>query len=184
MALVVGTNSYISRADSVAYFTDRLEGAAWLALLDADKDKALISAADMIDRQDWQGQRFAQPPTQTMDWPRTGLTDQEGFPIIPATVLDFPQFLKDAQCQLALALSANPALATQTTSSGDPVKFLKAGSAEIEYFKSTAGTRFPTIVDELLGPYLEGSSRLVGLAPFLSDTSLESSLEDFGVTDA
>lgn len=44
MALTVGTNSWISRADADTYFEDHIGSAPWDALSDANKDKYLITA--------------------------------------------------------------------------------------------------------------------------------------------
>lgn len=44
MALAVGTNSWVTRAEANTYFEDRIETAPWDALTDADKDKYLVTA--------------------------------------------------------------------------------------------------------------------------------------------
>jgi len=176
MALAVGTNSYINATDCTAYFADRLEGAEWVA--ESNQDGALVSAFDLLQRQKWQGTKY--DAATVPDWPRTGLEDQEGDPIVPSSNTDWPQFILDAQCQLALAIIIDPTLLT-TDNTGDNTKKLKAGSAEIEFFGTSAtdgGPRFPPQVQELLGMYLLGGGANLR-NPFVSDTTAESALGDY-----
>lgn len=178
MSLAVGTNSYIDATDCTAYFADRLEGAEWVA--ESNQDGALVSAFDLLQRQKWQGTKF--DLATVPDWPRTGLVDQEGDAIVPANNTDWPQFILDAQCQLALAIIINPTLST-AESTGDNTKKLKAGSAEIEFFGTSntdGGPRFPAQVQELVGEYLLGGGANLR-NPFVSDTTAESALGDFTV---
>ncbi len=176
MAVAVGTNSYIDDTDCTAYFADRLEGAEWVA--ESNQDGALVSAFDLLQREKWLGEKF--DLATIPDWPRTGLDDQEGDPIVPANNTDWPQFILDAQCQLALALIIDPTIAT-TPSTADNTKKLKAGSAEIEFFGTAStrrGPRFPPQVQDLVGDYLIGGGE--GLRdPFVSDTDATSGLNDY-----
>lgn len=114
---------------------------------------------------------------QILRFTRTGLVDREG------DALDsklYPQCLKDAQFRHALAISLNTDLATQT-STGSNDKRLKAGEAEIEFFRPTTGKRFPDDVQELIAPLLGASARSVrstgtdGASAFDCD-------DDFGLT--
>ncbi len=177
MALVVGTNSYISRADAVTYFTDLIHGADFLDATDDIKDQALISATAMLDRQCWVGERTG-GATQDLKWPRTGVSTPEGYPVDSATI---PDFMEDATCELALSLIQDDSVQTDT-SIGSNTKKLKAGSAEIEYFKGTtnSSTRFPTIVHEIIWPYLENSS--AATPPYAGGADAESGLNDFDLS--
>lgn len=179
MALAVGTNSYISNADADTYFGDHLEFTTWDGWAETVQSQALVTAARMLDRQVWQGEKHEQVPTQVMDWPRSGLTDEEDQPIDETAV---PQFIKDAQCELALWLGKNPTSQT-TPNSGSNIQKLKAGSAEIQFFSTrTSGTRFPSHIHELIGRYLEGSSTTVR-SPFAGGTDEETSIEDYTLTE-
>jgi len=174
MALAVGTNSYISVSNCTDYFADRLEGAEWVA--SSNQAGALVSAFDLLQRQKWQGAKYDEATVP--DWPRTGLVDQEGTEIVPASNTDWPQFILDAQCQLALALIIDPTLSTKS-GTADNTKRLKAGSAEIEFFGTAdSGVRFPPQVWELLGMYLQGSGN-TWRNPFVSDVEATSSLNDY-----
>lgn len=174
MSLEVGTNCYISRLDADTYFGDHIEYDTWNGFANDKKDRCLVTATRMIDRQVWQGEKYQDAPTQLLDFPRSGLTDEEGNEIDETTV---PQFVLDATCELALSLGKDATVQTEQDTGSD-IKRMKAGSAELEFFGTrTTGTRFPTIVHELLGRYLESSSALSG--PFTSGTDTETGLEDY-----
>ena len=150
MALVVGTNSYASNAEADDYLSDHVDVATWLAWDRIEQDRYLVTAARMIDRQVWQGTKYQQAPTQVMDWPRSGLTNEEDQAIDETTI---PQFVKDAQCELTIAIGKDSAVQTERNT-GSNIKRMKAGSAELELFGTrTTGTRFPVIIHELLGLY-------------------------------
>lgn len=169
--ITVATNSYITLANANTYMTATLQAAAWSALADATKEAALITAARMIDRQSWQGERATSG--QAMAWPRSGLTDREGNELSSSTV---PQSVIDAQCELALLLSQDASIQSSTSSSQN-IKRVQAGSASVEYFRAVAGGRFPTVVQELIGLWLGANS--TGLITSMSSgTDVESFFED------
>ena len=175
MALTVGTNSYVSRADADTYFTDAIHADTWRDASNTNKDRSLVTAYRMLDRQVWRGEQ-TQPGVQTQDWPRTGLTDPEGTEVDDSAV---PQFIIDAQCELALSLLSDPAVQTNEDT-GSNIKRLGAGSAQIEFFRGTDGPRFPTIVNELLGFYLAGGELS---APFAGDLDQQTRFGSYGLTE-
>lgn len=175
MALVVGTNSYINLIDAEAYFLHKIHAADWDSATDPTKTDALVTATSMLDRQNWQGSKTQEAPTQALDFPRTGLTDPEGTAIASDAV---PQFVLDATCELALALIQNLSVQTQKNTEQN-IKRLKAGTAEIEYFRGISGGRFPTIVQELIGYYLLGATGWE--RPFAEGTDVESGLSEYEV---
>jgi Putative DnaT-like ssDNA binding protein len=172
MALVVGTNSYITVADADTYFEHSINADAWKAATEDTKTSALVSATRSLDRQNWQGEKYQDAPTQVLDFPRSGLTDSEGNSVDETTV---PQEVIDATCEYGLGLIEDNDLASQENT-GSNIKVLKAGSAEIEYIRGSRGKRFGTIVFELIGLWLEGTSAYSG--PFVSGASNESGLSD------
>jgi hypothetical protein len=89
MALTVGTNSYITMAEAVAYFGGRLRTEPWDFAETADREKALIHATRLLEALPWAGEKS--DADQALAFPR-GEDD---------TV---PQPIKDAQAELALAL--------------------------------------------------------------------------------
>jgi len=152
---VVGTNSYVTNADAITYHEDSIHGTGWVGEAEDNQNKALNTAYRMIERQDYKGDRTT--PGQTQKWPRSGLTDEEGVAVPSGSV---PQFVIDAQCEIALALIEGSTI--QTGDAGSNIKELDADGTSITYFRPEAGSRFPLIVDELLGFYLEGSGALDG----------------------
>ncbi len=112
--------------------------------------------------------------TQDVAWPRTSVTDRYGDAVDETTI---PQGVKDAQAELAYELSQDVALESQTSAS-DNNKRVKAGSVEVEKFRPVSGARFPHVVQEYLGEFLE-SAAISGLTgPYASGTDAESSFTD------
>ncbi len=176
MSLIVGTNSYVARTDADAYLADSLRaGAEWEFLDETTKDRALVTAARLLERQRWTGTKTVS--TQAMQWPRTGAVDRDGEPIDDTTV---PNAVKEAQMELAYELTADGAQETKSDT-GDRTKRLKAGDVEVEYFAEdrATNTRFPTVVTELLIGLLAGSGATV--VPYASGTDVEATDIDFGV---
>lgn len=172
MALLVGTDTYVTVAEADTYFTNAIHAASWIAASTGLKEQGLATATRMLERQQWVGTRTS--PSQTLDWPRTGVTDPEGNPVSSVVV---PQFIKDAECELALALIQDPSIQTTSDTSSN-TKRLKAGSAEIEYFRPTSGARFPTIIMELIGFYLSSSGAGIAI-PFASDLEAQIQIKDY-----
>lgn len=173
---VVGTDSYVTVANADTYHAASIHGASWTAASTTTKEQALLTACRMLERQTWQGTKTS--PSQALDWPRSGLSDPEGVAIPSGAV---PQFIKDAQCELALSLINDPSVQTSTDTSLN-TRRLKAGSAEIEYFRPTSGSRFPTIVAELVNYYL--SSTVSATLPNWGDTTTETQISDWELTDS
>jgi len=169
----VGVNSYITNADCDTYIEDAIHGTPWNDASEGDQDDALITAARFIDRQIWQGSKTAPSPGQPLEWPRTGLTTPGGDLVDSVTV---PQFVIDANCELALAL-INDINLQDKPDQDQNLKRVGAGSAAVEFFKPENRGRFPTIVQELIGFYLEGFFE----SPVYSDADEESTLGDYSM---
>lgn len=162
MSLVVGTNSYVDVDDADTYFEDALHAADWDAAGATVQPQALVTATRMIDRQNWISTKT--DADQDLEFPRVGLTDKDGAALADDEV---PQPVIDATCELALALIIDAEI--QGSSDAAPeFKRMKAGSVEVERFARAAyvsgASRFPTIVQELIGLWLEGSVRTGGAA--------------------
>ena len=169
-------NSYVTQAAATTYFGDAIHAAEWTAADSATKDAGLVTATRIIDRQTWQGSMTVS--TQPLQWPRTGVVDQYGDEVDDATI---PWQITEATYELALALIIDDSIQGQAQTGSGNFKRLKAGSAEVEYFRPGTPTRFPTIVQELLAPFLAGSaSQLVGVA---YGTDVESSFDDEDILD-
>jgi hypothetical protein len=149
--------SYAAVADADAYLGGSLsEGAvAWRAESDADtKGRALVEASRLIDRQSWAGTKSEEG--QLTSWPRSGITDVDEYAV--------PQAVIDATCELAGAFLAEQTDVLGSGTTENAMRRFKAGSVEIEYFRGAgaAPTRFPLVVQELLGPYLAGGGSFIG----------------------
>lgn len=158
MVLTVDTNTYITEAEADTYFQGSLNLGDWSGLGSDVKERALVTATRMLERQTWLGTKASD--AQTLSWPRSGVTDAYGNAVSSASV---PQAIKDAQAELALALYLTPQVQNQSSTSSN-TKRLKAGSAEVEYFRPSRGTRFPVIIQELLGSFLSSSTLIAPLA--------------------
>lgn len=169
MALEVGVNCYISLADAGTYFEHKIHAADWDSASDAIKTDSLITSTSMLDRQEWIGAR-ADGSTQTLKWPRAGVTTPEGYVVASDLI---PQFMEDATCELGLSLIKDLTVQTQKDTR-ENIKSLKAGSAVIEYFIGRSGGRFPTIVHELIRYYLDSSDYS---EPFASGIDVESQID-------
>lgn len=176
MPITVGTDTYISVADATTYLSMSINGAAWTAASTQLKEQALVTATRMLDRQRWVGTKT--DSAQALDWPRTGVYNEEGDLLDPDVV---PQFILDATCELALALILKPSLMNEYDANTN-IKRLKAGSAEIEFFKGEWNGRFPAVIQELVGFYLTGYSKVFG--SIASGTCATSELSDFNLTDS
>lgn len=159
MAITVGTDTFVSLADASAYFTNRLYATVWAGASDTDREKALRMATTTLSRERWAGSITS--INQLLAWPRTGARDAEGRPIGSSTI---PQPVRDATCELALALLSDDL--TQNDSNAG-VKAVTAGSVKIEYAGQAPARRLPDIVSAMIRPLLSppggASTTSVGL---------------------
>lgn len=155
--LVPGTNTYATRAEADTYLGDSPFALLWAVVTNDNKDRSLLTAFLLIQRQTWQGERTG-GDAQVPAFPRTGLTSCDG---VAQSSVTTPDDIKNGQIELAYAISQDPTIAT-VANSGSNTKRLQAGSASIEFFNSTDGSggvtasRFPANVQELFRCYLAG----------------------------
>ena len=147
------TSDAVQDADD--YFAARIDVAEWDAAVTLGKQQAIITAARMIDRQIWSGDKTV--TAQFNDWPRDSATCR-GTAVTDGTI---PDDIAYGEFELALALLKD-ADVQNNSSAGSNVRRAKAGSAEVEFFAPTTNTssdtRFPTVVHELIGCYMEGNA--------------------------
>lgn len=177
-ALVVGENTYGTLAEANTYLADSLRAAAWAFLDDDTKKQALITATRLIERQPLAGTKT--DPAQDLHFPATGVTDCDGTAIPDDEV---PLKILQAEFELAYELTQSADLET-SSGTGDNNKVLKAGSAMVERFRATQGTRFPTIVHELLKCFLGGSASGAPVATGTCETSEFTDCERYGLNGA
>ena len=105
--------------------------------------------------------------------PRTGLTDCDGQAVDPLVIA---QPIKNAQIELAFDLTQDSTLETQKDTAKN-IKKVGAGSAEVEFFRPTSGSRFPVEVHELIKCFL-GSSTPSNIGSVSSGTDHCSQFDD------
>lgn len=176
--LVVGTNTYITQAETDTYLSSSVRATSWEFLDSDSKDRAILTAFRIFEKQNWQGVPVGGVGT-TPHFPATGLTDCDGNAVSSASV---PQEVKDAQAELAFDLTQDSGLET-TGGTGSNVKRVQAGSARVTFFNQTGGAdgtgsrRFKPQIHELIGCFLEGSA---GSPPKATGSDVSSSFDDDG----
>ena len=129
MALVVGTNSYVSLADAEAYALDRIDTDSWDTATPVDQARALVTATRLIDMKQYVGQMAV--ASQALAWPRVNATFMDprfgGIVTIPTTVI--PERVKRAVIEQALHILSNENLLEFTAVDFERIK---VGPIEIE----------------------------------------------------
>lgn len=165
---------YISLADADAYLEAQIAATNWQAETDDDvKERAIVSATRLLDRQIWQGEKT--DPYQLHAFPRTGLTYPDSGDDVPSDAV--PQEVLDATAELASLLLDGSDVQTNADPNTSLVQSLKAGSVAISYFRGEPlASRLPTIIEELLGFWLQGSQ--IAVTGVATGTDRESQFED------
>ena len=148
---------YVGISEASAYLAASVNADTWSATSEDDKARALVTSTRILDRQKWK------PDWDTFE----KRLAEEG--IVFGSI------------ELAALLASGEDSFTTNATTANSTKSLKAGSAEITYFKdfsvTGAGSRFPLTVMELLGQYLAstGSSGSAGIGgSFASGTGCRS----------
>lgn len=157
MGLIVGTNSYGSRAESDTYLADSLNGDKWNTFTPTKKDQALIEVTRILEREFWLGEK--EVPSQALDFPRTGLT-LNGEDVTAAESL---AIAKTAQFEYAFAILQDPKLLGTTNANGSNIKIVKAGTTKVEFFRATRSGKLPTVVNDIIGEFKGSGTGSVGL---------------------
>lgn len=159
MAIIVGTDSYVSVADADTYWSDR-NNLDWATADIADKEQALREATVYIDGS-FEGSWIGEHPgasSQVLAWPRNGAVDSEG-----RSVTGIPQRVKDATARLALEGLSD--FLSSAEDRGGRIARAKVGPLDVSYFRDApAGTAYP-FLELMLRSLLilggEGGSTLV-----------------------
>ncbi len=148
MAIVVGTDSYVSVADADTYWLDR-NNSVWAAAATEDKEKALRFATEYIDGS-YDGRWIGEHPgaaSQVLAWPRNGAVDSEG-----RSVTGIPQRAADATSRLALDALSD--FLSEAEDRGGRISRAAVGPLDVSYFRDApAGTAF-LYLDLMLKPLL------------------------------
>lgn len=169
MAIVVGTDTYISASDcgvylAANYITTDAKLVAWNLLSADNKDVLLRQAARLIDRQPLAGYKYL--TTQTMEFPRylytESYTDEEYLhPLLRTNGWycdgSIPTNVKYAQCEIALNLVSGTSERSQMQREG--VKSFSLGNLSESYTGSK--NNIPSYeAKQLLSAYLGGGFRV------------------------
>jgi hypothetical protein len=144
---VAGANSYASVAEADDYFAvDPNFLTTWNALAAEDQEILLAWASRVLDQKTiWKG--YAVSATQTMGWPRTYVTDRDGYAVDSDIV---PTPVKAATFELAKFLNTN-----DLTVGPDTTDFRRivVDVIEIEYQEGVSQNAIPTILKDILTGY-------------------------------
>lgn len=188
----IGANTYSvyaltanAVADANEYMAARLGASAWTSASSNEKKQSLVSAVRFIDRAvNWSGVQSDIVTPQPLQWPRDG-ANCDGVSVTDGTV---PDNFAAAEFEMALIL-LNDATVQNDSGTGSNIKRVKAGSAEVEFFTPTidtsSETRLPTVVNDLVGCYVDTITGIAAASFGTSDDDGESSFDcddQYGLT--
>lgn len=146
MALVKGTNSYVTVDEAVAYFADRLDVAAWTEALAPQQAQALVTATSILDDQHWMGTAISE--AQPLAFPRCGSYFDPRLGVNITVDNATPDRITKATYELAHHLLGNDGLLDDTGS----VLSLQVGSVNLD--KIIKPNLIPANVKRLIKPLL------------------------------
>jgi len=150
MALVKGTNSYVTLAEAELYFADRLNAASWLASDDSTKSQALIMATTMLDMLDWSGALI--DTAQLLAFPRDSEYFDTRLGISVTSMSAVPNRILTATFEQAHHLLNNDDLLNNT----GMIKNLSVGSVNLSTIQPAS--KIPVMVKRLIQPLLNFTS--------------------------
>lgn len=169
---------YADRDAAEEYAVAAFHATDWLLLSDEDKDRTLVTATRMLDRQSWQGTRT--DANQDLAWPR----DNVGCPDVVDGVI--PQNVITASIEIAIAFASGSDMQSGNNVQSQ-LQSIRAGDVSLTYFWGSQAevSRFPTIVQELLACMLGAGAAVSGaLGAFSSGTGGSSvTNQNFGFND-
>ena len=113
MAVISGTNSYVTMEEAEAYFLQRLGADAWDGAVPSAKEAALVTATRLLDSMRWAG--MAATDEQPLAFPRaiTYFDPKKGALVTPTGV---PPRVTNAQLELALHILNSPEVLSEEAS--------------------------------------------------------------------
>ena len=148
MALTKGVNSYVTVAESDAYFKDRLDASGWSSADMTLKASALVTATNILDNLHWTGSAISL--TQPLAFPRTGnyFDSRLGSMV---TLSNTPIRIEKATFELANHLLTNEGLLDDTG------RVLDLNIGPISLTKIQKPNLIPGTVKRLIAPLLINS---------------------------
>ena len=112
MALLKGTNSYLTAEEADAYLTDRLDVSAWTDASVLIREQALVTATRVLDSLNWTG--YISDKEQVLAFPRVGEYDDPRVGFKVALDNTVPKRIIEATADLAYHLLNNDGLMDDT----------------------------------------------------------------------
>ena len=166
----------VAEADPVLA-VDPVRMAAWAALETDPKGIRLIASTNRLDLLSWLGSKTG-GAAQANAWPRSGLVYEDGTPVPDDEI---PRNLERATILLAGSIASTPAQADAGTS-GRAISSVKAGSAEVEFFRQQVTITGKPVQDEtvfaLVRRWLQGRDSSASVGAVASGTDGESQFTD------
>jgi len=166
MALVKGTNSYVTLNEADSYFDDRLDASAWDDASAFNREQALVTATNMLEDKEWLGVSVS--GTQVLAFPRSGsftdpsrgyrqvFTNDYSFVAtdeVDTTLNRDIRLLRKACFELAYHLLNNEGLTDGTGT----VESLKVGPIELTEVKNASTTS--STVNKVIRTMIRNSNR-------------------------
>lgn len=158
------SDSYVTLVYADAYHA-AMGGTTWTGV-DALKEAALRRATAWMDGRygpEWPGYR-TNGRSQALDWPRYGVTDQEGWGVLSDAI---PTEVQKATAEAALRELVTPGSLSPDYVAADQVKAESVGSISVTYtgIAGAAGSRpVLTVVAEILAPLIGSAGATTFLA--------------------
>lgn len=150
------SNSYVTMDEADTYFSTRLSMEQWIEYTESLQESALLEAAERLDQEEYLGQIVSHE--QAMKFPRYGIIDEESRVVISTTI---PQRVKNAQCELALALLISP----ETFTDGGLEQFSSVSVGQGDLALTIRGgattAKMPSQVSRLLQPFWAGGQAAI-----------------------
>jgi hypothetical protein len=148
MALSKGINSYVTVAESDAYFKDRLDASGWSSADATMKANSLVTATHILDNFSWSG--VATSETQLLAFPRAGsyFDPRLGTSVAMSGI---PKRIETATFELANHLLNNEGLLDDTG------RVLDLNIGPISLSKIQKPNLLPSLVKRLIAPLLINS---------------------------
>jgi len=154
-------DSYLSVADADTYNTSHSASAAWIAAVEATKEKALRLATQYLDvRYDGRWKSYRTNETQALAWPRAYAIDEDGYYWDSDQM---PQRLEDATAELALRVVGGDTLLSDITKPGTiKSQSVTVGPIQksITYVGGYTQVKGYPLIDGLVKPLVKSSSSL------------------------
>lgn len=141
-----------TRAAADTYFNEQLGTITWEDADSPDRDKALVSATRWLTR--------------------VGVVGEDGEDLEPSAAdTNVPADLMLGNYELAQDLLADVTIQDGANPESVNTKRVKAGSAEVSFFRASDGKKFPTVVLQLVAPFLQDNqaTAATGAAAFGAD---------------